>query len=105
MISIVIPIYNEEEIFHLLHSAVTETMESTGEGYEVVYVNDGRRDSSLGLLLECQARDPRVVVVDLSRNWGQMGAITAGLNTAQGDAIVLMDGDLQDPPSVIPQMI
>lgn len=105
MVSIVIPIYNEEEIFHLLHAAVTGAMAPTGEDYEIVYVNDGSRDSSLQLLLAEQARDPHVVVVDLSRNWGHMGAITAGLKTAKGDAVVLMDGDLQDPPSVLPEMI
>lgn len=105
MVSVVVPIYNEEEIFHLLHSAIVEAMEPTGEEWEVVYVNDGSKDSSLDLLLQCQAQDPRVVVVDLSRNFGHMGAIHAGLKTAQGDAIALMDGDLQDPPSVIPEMI
>jgi glycosyltransferase involved in cell wall biosynthesis len=105
MVSIVIPIYNEEEIFHLLHSAVTEAMEPTGEDYEIVYVNDGSRDRSLELLLAEQKRDPHVVVVDLSRNFGHMGAINAGLRTAKGDAVALMDGDLQDPPAVIRDMI
>jgi glycosyltransferase involved in cell wall biosynthesis len=105
MVSVVIPIYNEEEIFHLLHTAVSEAMETTGEEWEVVYVNDGSKDSSLELLLQCQARDPHVVVVDLSRNFGHMGAINAGLNVAEGDAVILMDGDLQDPPSVLPQMV
>jgi dolichol-phosphate mannosyltransferase len=105
MVSIVIPIYNEEEIFHLLHSAIVDAMQPTGEHWEVVYVNDGSKDSSLDLLMQCQAQDPHVVVVDLSRNWGHMGAITAGLRVAEGDAVILMDGDLQDPPSVLPDMI
>jgi glycosyltransferase involved in cell wall biosynthesis len=105
MVSVVVPVYNEEEIFHLLHAAIVEAMEPTGEQWEVVYVNDGSKDSTLDLLLQCQAQDPHVVVVDLSRNFGHMGAIHAGLKTAQGDAIALMDGDLQDPPSVIPEMI
>lgn len=105
MVSIVIPIYNEEEIFHLLHAAVTEAMAPTGEDYEIVYVNDGSRDRSLELLLAEQKRDPHVVVVDLSRNFGHMGAINAGLRTAKGDAVALMDGDLQDPPVVIRDMI
>jgi glycosyltransferase involved in cell wall biosynthesis len=105
MVSIVIPIYNEEEIFHLLHSAISNAMNSTEEDWEVVYVNDGSKDSSLDVLLQTQAADPHVVVVDLSRNWGHMGAITAGLRVAQGDAVILMDGDLQDPPSVLPEMI
>jgi len=105
MISIVAPIYNEEEIFHLLHERVTAAMANTGEEYECVYVNDGSKDSVLEIMLQFQKRDPRIVVVDLSRNWGHMGAINAGLRTAKGDAVILMDGDLQDPPEVIPQLI
>lgn len=105
MISIVIPIYNEEEIISLLHNAVSSAMNEIDDAWEVVYVNDGSKDSSLQLLREVQAADPHVVVVDLSRNWGHMGALHAGLQTARGDAIVLMDGDLQDPPEVVPQLI
>lgn len=105
MISIAIPIYNEEEILHLLHSKVVEAMEDIGEDWEVVYVNDGSRDKSLQILKELQVTDPRVVVVNLSRNWGHMGALNAGLRTAKGDAVILMDGDLQDPPTVIRDMV
>src|SRR5882762_986973 len=105
MISVVIPIYNEEEIIALLHDAVSSAMRQTGESWEVVYVNDGSKDSSLDLLRQMQATEPEVVVVNLSRNWGHMGALHAGLQTARGDAIVLMDGDLQDPPDVVPEMI
>jgi len=105
MISLVVPIYNEEEIISVLHTAIVSTMEVTGEDWEVVYVNDGSRDSSLELLRGLQALYSNVVVVDLSRNWGHPGAISAGLQTARGDAVVLMDGDLQDPPEVIPQLI
>jgi glycosyltransferase involved in cell wall biosynthesis len=105
MISVVIPIYNEEEIVALLHDAVSTAMKEVGDSWEVVYVNDGSRDSSLDLLRKLQSSDPRVVVVDLSRNWGHMGALHAGLQTARGDAIVLMDGDLQDPPEVVPKLV
>src|ERR1041385_6815376 len=105
MISVAIPVYNEEELVHLLHSRVSAVMNNLGESWEVVYVNDGSRDRTLPLLLEIQARDCHVVVVDLSRNWGHMGALTAGMQTARGDAVILMDGDLQDPPEVIPDMI
>src|SRR5258706_1928692 len=105
MISVVIPIYNEEEIISLLHEAVSAAMRQVGEIWEVVYVNDGSKDSSLELLHKLQATEPQVVVVDLSRNWGHMGALHAGLQTARGDAIVLMDGDLQDPPEVVPEMV
>jgi polyisoprenyl-phosphate glycosyltransferase len=105
MISVVIPIYNEEEIISLLHQAVSKAMSEIGDSWEVVYVNDGSADSSLDLLRKLQSGDPRVVVVDLSRNWGHMGALHAGLQTARGDAIVLMDGDLQDPPEIVPKMV
>jgi polyisoprenyl-phosphate glycosyltransferase len=105
MISVVVPIYNEEEIISILHAAVASTMEATGEEWEVVYVNDGSRDSSLELLRGLQTVYSNVVVVDLSRNWGHPGALSAGLQTARGDAVVLMDGDLQDPPEVIPELI
>ena len=105
MISVVVPIYNEEEIVRMFHSAVADAMSEIGEPWEVVYVNDGSRDSSLQLLKELQLEDEHVVVVDLSRNWGHMGAITAGLQTARGDAVVLMDGDFQDPPEVVPELV
>jgi dolichol-phosphate mannosyltransferase len=105
MISVVIPIYNEEEIISLLHHAVSNAMSKVDDNWEVVYVNDGSDDSSLDLLRQLQADDSHVVVVDLSRNWGHMGALHAGLKTARGDAIVLMDGDLQDPPDVVPKMV
>lgn len=105
MISVAIPVYNEEELVHLLHSRVSAVMNNIGEEWEVVYVNDGSRDRTLELLLEIQTRDPHVVVVDLARNFGHMGALSAGMQTARGDAVVLMDGDLQDPPEVIPEMV
>lgn len=105
MISVVVPIYNEEELILRFHEAVADAMSSVGEDWEVVYVNDGSRDTSLELLKELQSFDPQVVVVDLSRNWGHMGAISAGLQTARGDAVILMDGDFQDPPDVLPQLV
>ncbi len=105
MISIVVPVYNEEEIIPQLHEAVADAMKNIGEEWEVVYVNDGSQDSSLNMLRDQQTYDPHIVVVDLSRNFGHMGALAAGLQTAIGDAIVLMDADLQDPPSVIPEFV
>ncbi|HEY7419401.1 MAG TPA: glycosyltransferase family 2 protein [Ktedonobacteraceae bacterium] len=105
MISVVVPIFNEEELISQFHIAVAEAMKSTQEDWEVVYVNDGSRDSSLELLKGLQSVDGHVVVVDLSRNWGHMGAISAGLQTARGDAVVIMDGDFQDPPDVVPELV
>ena len=105
MISLVIPLYNEEDVVNALHQKVVGTMETLGHAWEVVYVDDGSRDRSLELLLAHQAIDPRVTVVELSRNWGHQPALTAGLSVAKGSAVVLMDGDLQDSPEVIPDLI
>ncbi len=79
--------------------------EGIAEDWEVVYVDDGSTDSTLELLKRLHALDPHVVVVELSRNWGQVGAIFAGLRTASGRAVILMDADFQDPPEVLPQLI
>src|SRR4051794_4140411 len=105
MVSVVVPIYNEEELILRFHEAVANALESVDGDWEVVYVNDGSTDSSLDLLKGLQADDPHVVVVELSRNWGHMGAISAGLQTARGRAVILMDGDFQDPPGVLPRLI
>src|SRR4051812_32474734 len=105
MVSVVVPIYNEEELILRFHEAVANALESVDGDWEVVYVNDGSTDSSLELLKGLQAEDPHVVVVELSRNWGHMGAISAGLKTARGRAVILMDGDFQDPPEVLPRLV
>jgi dolichol-phosphate mannosyltransferase len=109
MLSVVVPIFNEEENIAAFHSALesvlTHVEELTRETWEVVYVNDGSRDTSLSLLLELHARDPRVVVLEFSRNFGHQAALTAGLRVARGDAIILMDGDFQDPPEVLPSLV
>jgi polyisoprenyl-phosphate glycosyltransferase len=105
MISVVVPIYNEEELIVRFHEAVAAALKDVVHEWEVVYVNDGSTDSSLELLKGLQEVDPHVVVVELSRNWGHMGAISAGLNTACGRAVILMDGDFQDPPEVLPELI
>ena len=105
MLSVVVPIYNEEENIPAFHTAIRSVMESMEEHWEVIYVNDGSRDKSLSMLVEIQQRDPRVSVVEFSRNFGHQPALSAGLATAKGDAVVLIDGDFQDPPDVLPRMI
>jgi polyisoprenyl-phosphate glycosyltransferase len=105
MVSVVVPIYNEEELVVRFHEAVANALQNVVDEWEVVYVNDGSSDSSLELLKGLQTLDSHVVVVELSRNWGHMGAISAGLHTARGRAVILMDGDFQDPPEVLPQLI
>jgi len=105
MVSVVVPIYNEEELIIRFHEALASAMTGVADEWEVVYVNDGSVDSSLELMRGLQSVDSHVVVVELSRNWGHMGAISAGLQTAHGNAIILMDGDFQDPPEILPQFI
>lgn len=103
--SIVIPLYNEEAVLPLLMHRIEELLEQIGEPTEVILVDDGSSDVT-GIFLEAKAReDKRFRFVGLSRNFGQQIALTAGLDQARGEAIILMDGDLQDPPEVVPQMI
>ncbi|MFT5884503.1 MAG: glycosyltransferase involved in cell wall biosynthesis [Arcticibacterium sp.] len=98
MISIVIPIYNEEENLHNLYSRLTAAAPSWNEGYELVLVDDGSEDGSLDMMKAFAKEDSRVRIVKLSRNFGHQPAISAGIQEAKGDAVVIMDGDLQDPP-------
>jgi glycosyltransferase involved in cell wall biosynthesis len=104
-LSVVVPIYNEEQVIDALHAALSGVLETIGESWEIVYVNDGSSDTSLDRLLQLQSLDPRVTVLELSRNWGHQPALTAGLKHARGKAVVLMDGDFQDPPEVIPKFV
>jgi glycosyltransferase involved in cell wall biosynthesis len=101
--SIVVPIYNEEDNIPELHRRLTEVMIDLGEPYELVFVDDGSRDRSLDLLQELYAHDPCMRVISLSRNFGHQRAVSAGLDRAYGSAVIVIDGDLQDPPEVIPQ--
>lgn len=103
--SLVVPIWNEELVIPELYKRVVNTMESTGESWELICVNDGSRDRSLEMLLALRDSDPRVKVIDFSRNFGHQVAITAGADFADGDAVVVMDADLQDPPDVVLRMI
>jgi dolichol-phosphate mannosyltransferase len=105
MISLVIPIYNEEENLPELRRRVTAALESTGEPWEVLLVNDGSRDRSGEMIREYNAADGRFKVISFSRNFGHQPTVTAGIHFARGECVVLMDGDLQDPPEVIPEMI
>lgn len=105
LVSLVVPVYEEEALIPRLHEEIVRAMEGTRDPWEVTYVDDGSRDRSLSLLRALAARDARVTVLELSRNWGHQPALTAGLALAKGDCVVLMDGDLQDPPSVIPDLI
>ena len=103
--SVVIPVYNEAEVLPALYRRLTNVMEGLGKPYEIVFVNDGSVDDSPKVLAEFRAQDSRVRVVSLSRNFGHQIAITAGLDHSSGQAVVVMDADLQDPPEIIPQLI
>ena len=104
-ISIVAPVYNEEAVLVELHRRVSQVMEPLGEPWELVLVNDGSRDLSAEVIAELHQKDPRVKGISFSRNFGFQVAVTAGLNHAQGEAVILTDADLQDPPEVYPKMI
>ena len=103
--SVVAPVYNEEQNVPLFYQRVVAVMEPLGEPFELVLVNDGSRDGSLAAMQALHEADPRVRVVDFSRNFGHQIAISAGLDYARGDAVVIMDSDLQDPPEVVPELI
>lgn len=100
-ISIVIPIYNEEGNIFLLHERLTSVMEQLGASYELVFVNDGSKDQSISLIKQLAEKDSRVKYINFSRNFGHQIAVTAGLDLASGNAVVIIDADLQDPPELI----
>jgi glycosyltransferase involved in cell wall biosynthesis len=101
LLSLVVPVFNEEESIDIFLEAVTRLMERDGFRFEIVFVNDGSRDDTLCRLLDRSAADRRLRIVNLSRNFGKEAALTAGIDHATGDVIVPMDIDLQDPPELI----
>jgi len=105
LLSIIVPVYNEQDVLHAFHDRLTAALAGIRYAIEVVYINDGSTDSSLDLLNELYEKDPCVSLIDLSRNFGKEIAMTAGLHKAQGDAVIVIDADLQDPPELIPQLI
>ena len=105
MISVVAPIYNERENLPELRRRVASALEATGEAWEMVLVDDGSRDGSGEMIRQFHAEEPRIKLIELSRNFGHQSAVTAGIQHARGDAVILIDGDLQDPPEAIVEMI
>lgn len=105
LISIVIPFYNEEQNIDLMRTRLDKAIAGLAWSFELIFVDDGSTDQTVERLIEWQQSDSRVVIVKLSRNWGHQNAFNAGLDIAKGDAIVFMDGDLEDPPELIPQLI
>jgi glycosyltransferase involved in cell wall biosynthesis len=104
-LSIVIPIYNEEENIKILHEKLKEVLDPLEKEYETLFVDDGSADRTLSILEEIQAKDEHVVVLSLRRNFGQTAAFAAGFDFARGDVIVTMDGDLQNDPADIPKLL
>lgn len=105
MYSIVIPVYNEEEIIQVTYSRLTKIMEQTGQPYELIFVNDGSTDHTMDILTQAALIDSSVRVIEFSRRFGQQMALTAGLDAAKGQAIIVMNADLKDPPERIHNMI
>jgi len=104
-LSVVIPCHNEEAVVAATHERLVRILPDTGMAFEIIYVDDGSRDGTLARLEAIAARDSRARVIELSRNFGQQAAMSAGLDAACGDAVVIIDADLQDPPEVIPEMV
>ncbi len=105
-ISLIVPMYYEEKVVNECYKKLTEVLESLENyEYEIIFVNDGSRDRTLELLEEIAYKEERVKIISFTRNFGHQCAVTAGLKHVSGDAIVIIDADLQDPPELIPQML
>ncbi|MBF0154791.1 MAG: glycosyltransferase family 2 protein [Magnetococcales bacterium] len=104
-VSVVIPLLNEEESVDLLIDRLQEVARSLAFDFEFLFVDDGSSDTTLARLLARQEQDPRIVILELTRNWGHQNAFNAGLDNASGNLLILMDGDLEDPPELIPDLL
>lgn len=105
IISILIPIYNEEESVPVLYKSIKAVMDTTRFNYEIIFVDDGSKDKTFSILKDIQKNDEKVVVLSFKRNFGQTAAMAAGFDHAKGDIIVTMDADLQNDPSDIPRLL
>lgn len=105
IISVIVPVYNESEMLSVFHERLSAVLDGLSMRSEIVYVNDGSGDDTLAILESLGAIDKRVAIVDLTRNFGKEAALTAGLDHAMGDAVIVIDADLQDPPELIPTLI
>jgi len=104
-LSVVVPVYNEEDVLPEFHRRLGAVLDALPVSAEIVYINDGSSDATLSLLTALRETDARVALIDLSRNFGKEIAMSAGLDFAHGDAVVVIDSDLQDPPELIPDMV
>jgi len=104
-LSVVIPIYNEEDNIRLLHESLKKTLGPLNQEYEILFVDDGSTDGTLSILEEIESSDNSVIVLSLRRNFGQTAAFAAGFDFARGDVVITMDGDLQNDPADIPKLL
>src|ERR1039457_6218520 len=105
LLSVVIPVYNEEAVLPALLVVLRQALDKTDCRYEIVFVNDGSKDATQSILAGFCAEDRRVKALNFCRNFGHQMAITAGMDFAGGDAVVVMDADLQDPPGILVDMV
>jgi glycosyltransferase involved in cell wall biosynthesis len=104
-LSVVVPVFNEQEVLPEFHARLSAVLDGLGVGAQIIYVNDGSTDTSLAVIRRLAEQDARVMLLDLSRNFGKEIALTAGLDHADADAVVVIDADLQDPPELIPELV
>lgn len=104
-ISIVVPVYNEEESVKECYVEISSVLGEMGRPYELIFINDGSKDNTLSVLKECARNDSHLVVIDFRRNFGQTAAMAAGFENSRGDIVIPMDGDLQNDPHEIPMMV
>ncbi len=104
-LSVVVPVYNEQEVLLESYRRLSKVLSGMEERYELVFVDDGSRDATRAILRELARRDPNVRFIGFSRNFGHQAAITAGVDASAGKAVVIIDADLQDPPELIPRMV
>ena len=105
LVSIIVPAYNEDAVLSDFHKTLDKALADTAVDLEVVYINDGSTDNTLDIINGLRSSDKRITLIDLSRNFGKEIALSAGLHKAAGDAVVIIDADLQDPPELIPELI
>lgn len=105
LLSVIVPAFNESEVLPLFHRRLVQTLDSLDFDSEIIYINDGSKDATADILHMLKNGDSRVAIVDLSRNFGKEIAMAAGLDHASGDAVVVIDADLQDPPELIPELV
>ena len=104
-ISIIVPCFNEEDVIDLCHKEITKIVDPLPYDIEILYINDGSKDSTLDKLQKLSKKDKRIVIINLSRNFGKEAAMTAGIDNVTCDALIILDADLQDPPALIPDLI